>query len=534
MKPKKLFAILLSLALVVGMIPAFTVPAAAAPKYNVIVENGIADNVTTEEENITQADHLDHIYITHNNPPAGMVFDHWELVEGEIFAFEQKKKDYSLAFQMPAQDIHVRAVYVEATELVDTVVLTGGKAPKVGESASYPITGITCLTSDVTINTNENDLCWIYYSPANSPTFLNQGAPFDSETEYFLEVNLRLNPTMGKAWADKVQVTLDGKPAIESKTHTVGDGFFLRTMFIFGKPEGVDTPDTVNKIVMTLNTPVAGEKPASTMWCAGAEVDGLTWYRQVTTERGILDWEEMLASATFQEGKKYLAKIELVPSLGYVFPELTKMSIILNNQGLGGGVTSLTENEMVIQKEFTATAAQKNPFVDVSESDYFYEPVLWAVDKGITNGTDATHFSPAATCTRGQVVTFLWRAAGSPTPTSTTNPFTDVTSSDYYYNAVLWAVGKNITKGTSTTTFGPNDGCTRGQVVTFLHRFENTPAPASSTNPFVDVSSSEYYYAPVLWAVGKGITNGTDATHFSPNDTCTRGQIVTFLYRDMK
>ena len=102
------------------------------------------------------------------------------------------------------------------------------------------------------------------------------------------------------------------------------------------------------------------------------------------------------------------------------------------------------------------------------------------------------------------------------------------------YNAVLWAVGKNITKGTSSTTFGPNDGCTRGQVVTFLHRFENAPTPASSTNPFEDVSSSEYYYTPVLWAVGKGITNGTDATHFSPNDTCTRGQIVTFLYRDMK
>ena len=179
-------------------------------------------------------------------------------------------------------------------------------------------------------------------------------------------------------------------------------------------------------------------------------------------------------------------------------------------------------------------SSKTNPFVDVSESDYFYEPVLWAVDKGITNGTDETHFSPDATCTRGQVVTFLWRAAGSPAPSSSTNPFTDVNSSDYYYNAVLWAVGKNITNGTSSTTFGPNDGCTRGQVVTFLHRFENAPAPASSTNPFVDVSSSEYYYTPVLWAVGKGITNGTDATHFSPNMTCTRGQIVTFLYRDMK
>ena len=192
---------------------------------------------------------------------------------------------------------------------------------------------------------------------------------------------------------------------------------------------------------------------------------------------------------------------------------------------------TIYSRDIVVKMEDDKTA---NPFVDVSEADYFYDPVLWAVDEGITNGTDATHFSPEATCTRGQVVAFLWRAAGSPAPSSSTNPFTDVSSSDYYYNAVLWAVGKNITNGTSATTFGPNAGCTRGQVVTFLHRFENSPAPASSTNPFIDVSSSEYYYTPVLWAVGRGITNGTDATHFSPNETCTRGQIVTFLYRDMK
>ena len=290
----------------------------------------------------------------------------------------------------------------------------------------------------------------------------------------------------------------------------------------------------VDKIVMSLTTPVAGAKPSAAMWCAGAEVKGLTWYRQETTERGIVEWVKMPSSSTFMEGKNYQARIELTPGAGYVFPALTDMNIMLNGKPLGGGVTSLTENEMMITKEYKATAAKANPFVDVTESDYFYEPVLWAVGKGITNGTDDTHFSPNATCTRGQVVTFLWRAAGSPAPASSTNPFTDMNASDYYYNAVLWAVGKDITKGTSPTTFGPNDGCTRGQVVTFLHRFENTPTPASSTNPFVDVSSSEYYYTPVLWAVGKGITNGTDATHFSPNDTCTRGQIVTFLYRDMK
>ena len=233
--------------------------------------------------------------------------------------------------------------------------------------------------------------------------------------------------------------------------------------------------------------------------------------------------------------------ITATPNPGYKFKEWVriagKLSGGLDVPNATSATTSFTISGYNVEVKATfekSSSGDSNPFVDVTETDYFYEPVLWAVGKGITNGTDATHFSPGATCTRGQVVTFLWRAAGSPSPSSSTNPFTDVNSSDYYYNAVLWAVGKNITKGTSPTTFGPNDGCTRGQVVTFLHRFENTPTPASSTNPFVDVSSSEYYYTPVLWAVGKGITNGTDATHFSPNDTCTRGQIVTFLYRDMK
>ena len=214
------------------------------------------------------------------------------------------------------------------------------------------------------------------------------------------------------------------------------------------------------------------------------------------------------------------------------------------------GETKLTLNEAAVaavneagEKEYYGTITVKlpgvatppaNPFVDVAAGQYYYDPVLWAVEKNITKGTDDTHFSPDATCTRGQVVTFLWRAAGSPAPGSSTNPFTDVKSGDYYYDAVLWAVEKNITKGTSATTFSPDQPCTRAQVVTFLHRFENTPAPGSNTNPFSDVTAGAYYYNAVLWAVEKNITNGTDATHFSPDSSCTRGQIVTFLYRDMK
>ncbi|MBR3640025.1 MAG: S-layer homology domain-containing protein, partial [Clostridia bacterium] len=171
-------------------------------------------------------------------------------------------------------------------------------------------------------------------------------------------------------------------------------------------------------------------------------------------------------------------------------------------------------------------------FSDVP-ADAYYEPaVTWAVKSKVTEGTSKTTFSPENGCTRGQVVTFLWRAAGSPEPTGKKNPFSDVKSGDYYYKAVLWAVEKGITKGTSATKFSPNATCTRGQIVTFLYRSEGSPAPTSAANPFGDVKDGDYFKDAVLWAVGKGITLGTTAKTFSPNATCTRGQVVTFLYRN--
>ena len=175
----------------------------------------------------------------------------------------------------------------------------------------------------------------------------------------------------------------------------------------------------------------------------------------------------------------------------------------------------------------------KNPFTDVAEGAYYYAPVLWAVQKQITNGTSATAFSPGDNCTRAQIVTFLWRAFGSPKPASDKNPFTDVKKGDYFYEPVLWAVASGITTGTSATTFSPSAFCTRGQAVTFLWRAAGKPAADVKTNPFSDVSASAYYREPVLWALKNNVTNGTSATTFSPDSTCTRGQIVTFLYRSM-
>ncbi len=178
--------------------------------------------------------------------------------------------------------------------------------------------------------------------------------------------------------------------------------------------------------------------------------------------------------------------------------------------------------------------AQTMNFVDVKTSDYFYDSVKWAVNDNITKGTSATTFSPNNTCTRAEIVTFLWRAAGSPTPTITRNPFTDVkypVGSDFY-NAILWASQNGITAGKTTTTFAPNDNCTRAQIVTFLWRYAKKPL-GYYTNPFNDVNKTEYaaYYDAILWAAGKGIATGNTPKTFNPDGTCTRAEAVTFLYR---
>jgi len=176
---------------------------------------------------------------------------------------------------------------------------------------------------------------------------------------------------------------------------------------------------------------------------------------------------------------------------------------------------------------------QTGVFVDVATGSYYEDAVDWAVENGITKGTDDTHFSPDGICTRAQAATFLWRAAGSPKPETRTMPFTDVPAGSYYYDAVLWAVENGITKGTSNTTFSPNMTCSRAQIVAFLWRSEKSPA-AGTANPFVDVKSTAYYADAVLWAVKENITKGTTSTTFSPNADCTRAQIVTFLWRCKK
>ena len=172
-----------------------------------------------------------------------------------------------------------------------------------------------------------------------------------------------------------------------------------------------------------------------------------------------------------------------------------------------------------------------NPFIDVSEGDYFYDPVKWAVENEITTGTTPITFSPADPCQRGQAITFLWRAMGCPEPESTANPFTDVNEGDFFYKAVLWGAENGIVKGISETEFAPYAICNRAHVVTFLHRALGEPSVEGVENPFTDVHEGDFFCDAVLWAVENHVTNGVTADTFAPADDCLRAHVVTFLYR---
>ena len=226
--------------------------------------------------------------------------------------------------------------------------------------------------------------------------------------------------------------------------------------------------------------------------------------------------------------------ITVKPDSGYVLDDLTvtdarDQTVKLTDKGSGKYTFTMPSSKVTVEASFSK-AKDGNPFVDVKPGSYYEDAVIWAVGKGITGGTSATTFDPDAACNRAQAVTFLWRAAGSPAPKSTTMPFTDVPSGSYYYDAVLWAVENGVTNGTSATTFSPSASCNRAQIVTFLWRAQKSPA-AAAANPFTDVAADAYYTNAVLWAVKEGVTAGTTATTFSPAADCTRAQIVTFIYR---
>ena len=268
---------------------------------------------------------------------------------------------------------------------------------------------------------------------------------------------------------------------------------------------------------------------------SGSSSDGGTATYAITVESAK---NGTVTSSAKNAAKGTTVTLTVKPDAGYELEELT----VVNKNGTAVKLTekngkytfTMPASKVTVKAAFAAIEVEPvNPFEDVADDAYYNDAVIWAVEKGITDGITATSFAPNAACTRAQAVTFLWRTAGCPAPKSTEMPFADVAESSYYYNAVLWAVENGITNGTSATTFSPNADCTRAHIVTFLWRAQGCPA-AGAVNPFTDVAADAYYNSAVLWAVEQKITDGTSATTFSPDNNCTRAQIVTFLYRCAK
>lgn len=235
-------------------------------------------------------------------------------------------------------------------------------------------------------------------------------------------------------------------------------------------------------------------------------------------------WWQIVATYE-QDGRTYTAKSEWL----HVLPIQEGVGLNLNLPTVDPDEPD-TPHKPSGGTSATTPSQPTQTFRDVSKRSYYYDAVTWAVENGVTDGTGSNTFSPDKACTRAEIVTFLWRAAGKPAAKSSVNPFTDVSKSAYYYDAVLWAVEAGITQGTSATTFSPDKTCSRAEAVTFLYRAASGKA-SSGTVPFTDVPANAYYKDAVLWAVAENVTQGTGSSTFSPDKTCSRAEIVTFLYR---
>lgn len=323
--------------------------------------------------------------------------------------------------------------------------------------------------------------------------------------------------------------TITGIPAerlIATTVSVTGEGLYGKLSAQLKVPVAALPTVTAgsNALSVQLNAAGAGRNiPAATQYVVAL------YQGNTLVETKTVSTVQTVAFSGLSSGTAYTLKSYAVSPVGR--SDILSQTVTTAS-GSSGGHTSSGGNSSRPSDPKPPVNDPSTGFTDVKNDAYYADAVKWAVDRGITNGQTTTLFGAEASCTRAQIVTFLWRAAGSPVPQTTKNPFTDLSEDAYYYQAVLWAMEQGITVGTTETTFDPDQTCTRGEAVAFLHRNAGEPVVAGN-HGFQDVNGGDYYDNAVQWAREKSITSGTTETTFSPNARCTRGQIVTFLYRNL-
>ena len=458
-------------------------------------------------------------------PNTGYHFKEWQVISGGVTIKNNK-------FTMPNDNVEVKAVFEEdvpaPTEFTITMKTDGNGTASASHAKA--IVG-TEITLSATPNTGYHFKEWQVISGGvtiKDNKFIMPSANVEVKAIFEEDVPA---PTEYTITYDLAGGTAEGNPdtyTIETRTFTLKNPTKSGYTFTGWSGTGLTGEDNLTVIIPKGST---GNRSYTAHWrYNGGGGSGYSYYT-IKANAGTGGSISPSGNVSVREGRDQTFTI--TPDKGYAVA-----NVKIDGKSIGAVKSYTFENvsrthtiEVIFMK------ANGNPqtgvFVDVATGSYYEDAVDWAVENGITKGTDDTHFSPDGICTRAQAVTFLWRAAGSPKPETRAMPFTDVPVGSYYYDAVLWAVENGITKGTSDTTFSPNMTCSRAQIVTFLWRSEKSPA-AGTANPFADVKSTAYYADAVLWAVKENITKGTTSTTFSPDADCTRAQIVTFLWRCKK
>ena len=451
-------------------------------------------------------------------PKEGYHFKEWQVISGGVTIKNNK-------FTMPNDNVEVKAVFEEdvpaPTEFTITMKTDGNGTASASHAKA--IVG-TEITLSATPKTGYHFKEWQVISGSVTIKDTKFIMPNDNvEVKAIFEKDAPPAPT-------EFTITFDGNggtPSVDSMTTTNQKLTSLPSASRSGSYsfDGWYTEESGGtKITTDTEFPADTTVYAHWTYTGGGGSSGYSYYT-IKADAGTGGSISPSGNVSVREGADQTFTI--TPDKGYAV-----FNVKIDGRSIGA-VKSYTFENVKRAHTIEASFTRTNEFIDVPSDSYFYEAVMWAVESGVTTGVSANRFDPNGVCTRAQAMTFLWRAAGSPAPKSRAMPFADVPAGSYYYDAVLWAVENGITEGTSDIRFSPNATCTRAQIVAFLWRSEKSPA-ASSRNLFADVKSSAYYADAVLWAVKEDITKGTTNTTFSPDADCTRAQIVTFLWRCKK